>query len=331
MSQSSGHSLESIAQHAGARLGAGADPGITISGVCGITDDLPDHVSFVNDERHADAACSSAIPAFVVREDGEISGKANLIHPEPEFAIARIAELFVRPVYAQSERLHPTAVIAPSAILEDSVVVGPHCVVGNDAHIGAHSRLYPGAKVFDRARLGEGCVLHANTVVREDCVLGARVILQPGAVIGGDGYGYVYRNGEHVKIPQVGHVVLEDDVEIGANTTIDRGRFTATYVGRGTKIDNLVMLGHNVRTGERCLLVSQTGISGSTQLGDDVIMAGQVGVNGHINIASGVTFLGQSMVTKDVSEPGVWAGQPVRPVRIWRRAVARFYKGLGKR
>ena len=146
--------------------------------------------------------------------------------------------------------------------------------------------------------------------------------------IGAAGYGYALHEGRHVKIPQLGRVVLEDDVEVGANSTIDRARFHETRVGRGTKLDNLVMLAHNVVTGEDCLLVSQVGVSGSTRLGDRVVLAGQVGTVGHVTVTDDVTVLGKGGITKDIREPGVYAGMPLKPARLWRRAMARLYAGL---
>ncbi len=207
-------------------------------------------------------------------------------------------------------------------------MIGPLCVIGADVEIGARTVVQAGSVIMDRVTIGNDCLIHPHCTVREDCSLGDRVVVQPGAVIGGDGFGFVMHDGEHVKIPQLGTVVIESDVEIGANTTIDRGRFTATRIGRGTKIDNGVMVAHNVQVGERCLLVAQSGISGSTRLGDNVVLAGQVGLVGHIDIADNVTLLGQSMATKNINEAGVWAGSPARPAKLWKRAFARLYSGL---
>lgn len=306
------------------------DADLPIEGLCGVTDDLPGRLSFVTSGRHARLAAASRIPAFVVKPGALIPGKACLEHPAPEYAMARIATLFERSRYTQAERIHPSAVIHPTAQLGADVQIGPHVAIGAGAAIGAGSVLHAGVVVMDRAVLGEDCELYPHAVVREDCVLGNRVILQPGASIGGDGFGFVTYEGQHIKIPQLGNVVLEDDVEVGANTTIDRGRFTETRVGRGTKIDNLVMLGHNVKTGEACLLVSQVGISGSTKLGDRVTLAGQVGVAGHLQIGDDITVLGQSGITKSLRHPGLYAGMPARPAESWRRATAWLYAESGK-
>lgn len=319
------HRLGDIAAQLGAELAG--DPALEISGLCGLSDDLPGRLSFVGRAGHRRAAQASRIPAFITRPEHRLDSKDCLLHDDPEFAIVLAARMFQPSTlsYGSSGEIHPTAVVHPSAEIGAGTRVGAHVVIGRDVRIGPGCLLYPGVTVMDRVVLGPECVLHARVVVREDCILGARVVLQPGAVIGGDGYGFIERHGEHVKIPQLGHVVLEDDVEIGSNTTIDRGRFTETRIGRGTKIDNLVMVAHNVQTGQHCLLVAQTGISGSTRLGDRVTLAGQVGVTGHLNVCSDVTVLGKSVVAKHVLRPGTYAGIPIRPIAQWKKAMARLY------
>ena len=306
------------------------DPALRIEGLCGLSDNLPGRLSFVASAKHARLALRSAIPAFVVRPGQVLEGKSCLTHEAPEYAIALIASLFERSHFTQETAIHPSAVIHPGATLGVGVQVGPFVAIGADVVIGDRCMLHAGAVVMDRVRMGSDCVLYPHAVLREDSILGDRVILQAGASIGGDGFGFVNHGGHHMKIPQLGHVVLEDDVEIGANTTIDCGRFTETRVGRGTKIDNLVMLGHNVKTGENCLLISQVGISGSTVLGDRVTLAGQVGVTGHIDIASDVTVLGKSAITKPLRKAGLYGGIPVRPVEKWRRAMAWLYAESAK-
>lgn len=320
------YKLEQIAREFALELSG--DPTLEIIGLCGLSDDLEHHLSFVNDDKYRDAAAASGIPAFITRPDGAVAGKTNLFHPQPEYAMAIIARLFAKPVGLPAGNPDPSAIIDPSATLGPDCVIGPLCVIGAQVEIGARTVIHAGSVVMDRTSVGADCLIHPRATIREDCVLGDRVIVQPGAVIGGDGFGFVMHEGEHVKIPQLGTVVIESDVEIGANTTIDRGRFTATRIGRGTKIDNGVMVAHNVQVGERCLLVAQSGISGSTRLGDNVVLAGQVGLVGHIDIADNVTLLGQSMATKNINEAGVWAGSPARPAKLWKRAFARLYSGL---
>lgn len=318
--------LREIAAQFGMELTGDGD--IEIHSLCGLSDNQPGCLSYTSHKRYNREAAASDIPAFVTTPENPIDGKACLFHEQPEYVMALIAARFAPIQYAQGDRVHATAVIHETASVHASVEVGPNAVVGSDCEIGKGTRLLANTVLFDRVRIGEDCIVYPGCVVREDCTLGDRVILQPNVVIGGDGFGYVQHEGRHLKIPQLGGVTLESDVEVGANATIDRGRFTDTHIGRGTKIDNLVMLGHNVQVGDDCLLVAQVGVSGSTRLGDRVTLAGKVGVAGHRTIVDDVLVLGQSMVSKDIREPGIWAGQPIHPVNIWRKAVARFYAGL---
>jgi len=320
------YSLAQIAHKFSLELDGDGD--LDIVGLCGLSDNLEKHLSFVTAHKFHIAAESSNIPAFVTRPDCRIAGKANLYHPNPDYAMAQIASLFVAPAMTQNESRHPSAVIAPSADIAPDAIIGPHCVIGADTVIGARSRILPGCVIMDRVRIGCDCVIYPQCTIREDCVLEDRVILQPGVMVGGDGFGFVKHGDVQVKVPQLGHVVIESDVEIGANSTIDRGRFSATRIGAGTKIDNSVMIAHNVQIGKRCLIIAQTGISGSSCLGNDVVLAGQCGLVGHINVTDNVTVLGQSMVTKNIREAGVWAGSPARPAQLWKRAIARLYAGL---
>jgi UDP-3-O-[3-hydroxymyristoyl] glucosamine N-acyltransferase len=317
--------LGDLATHLQAELVG--DPELEITGLCGVSDNLPSRLSYLGKLSQRRVALASAIPAFITLPEHRLENKACLLHADPELAMVLAAALFqpTRLTYENPTTVHPSAVVHPSARIGAGTALGAFVVIGRDVQIGAGCTLYPGVTVMDRAHLGPGCVLHPQVVVREDCVLGARVILQPGAIIGGDGYGFLERDGKHLKIPQLGQVVLEDDVEIGANTTIDRGRFTATHIGRGTKIDNLVMIAHNVQVGSQCLIVAQTGISGSTKLGDRVTLAGQVGVTGHLNVCSDVTVLGKSVIAKHVLKPGTYAGIPIRPVEQWKKAIAKLY------
>lgn len=306
------------------------DGALSIIGVCGLSDDRKDHLAYVSERKMVLAAKTSNIPAFVTRPDCQVAGKANLFHANPEYALAKIGRLFTRSQLTQSDNIHPSAVVDTTADITSSTVLGANVVVGANTIIGERSVVMPGCVILDRVEIGCDCMIYPNCVVREDCTLGDRVVLQPGVVVGGDGFGYIKHHNEHVKIPQLGNVVIESDVEVGANTTIDRARFSHTRIRRGTKIDNCVMVAHNVQIGQRCIIVAQSGISGSTTLGDDVTLAGQVGLVGHINIANNVTLLGQSMATKDIRESGVWAGSPARPAKLWKRAIARLYAGLAR-
>jgi UDP-3-O-[3-hydroxymyristoyl] glucosamine N-acyltransferase len=212
--------------------------------------------------------------------------------------------------------VHPHASVDPSAALDpEKVLVHAGAVVMAGATVGDGSEIGPNCVVGANAVIGRDCHLMPNATVRERCVLGDRVILQPGAVIGSDGYGYEFSNGRHVKIDQVGIVEIGDDVEIGANTTIDRARFGKTLIGEGTKIDNLVQIGHNCVIGKHCLIVSLCGISGSTRLGDYVTMAGQAGTAGHITIGDKATITGRAGVTTNLPGGVVYSGHPAKPFR----------------
>jgi len=320
------YSLAEIAQEFS--LEFDGDGNLSIVGLCGLSDNLERHLSFVSSDGLAASAAASAIPAFLTHPDNPIPTKANLFHPDPEFVITRIAGLFASRAPHSGSGQHPSAVVHPNAKIGAGAVIGAQCFIGADSIIGPRTVVEPGCVIMDGVVIGEDCVIHPQCTIRERSTLGDRVILQPGVVVGGDGFGFVLHDGEHLKIPQLGTVIIESDVEVGANTTIDRGRFTATHIGRGTKIDNNVMVAHNVQVGQHCLLVAQSGISGSSRLGDYVVLAGQVGLVGHIDIADHVTLLGQSMATKDIRESGVWAGSPARPAKQWRRAIARLYSGI---
>jgi UDP-3-O-[3-hydroxymyristoyl] glucosamine N-acyltransferase len=305
------------------------DGTIKIDGLCGLSDNFDGHLSFVGDRRLLDAAAQSRIPAFVTMTGCPVAGKANLFHDYPDYAIAKIAALFVLNVVTD-ERIDATASIASTATVAASATIGANVVIGPHASIGERTIVMAGSVIMDRTAVGDDCKIYPNCVLREHTVLHDRIILQPGVVIGGDGFGYIKYEQERVKIPQLGNVILDSDVEVGANSTIDRARFSSTRIGRGTKIDNNVVVAHNVNIGERCILVAQSGIAGSSRLGNDVVVAGQVGLVGHISVADNVTLLGQSMVTKDIREPGVWAGSPARPAKLWKRAIARLYAGISR-
>lgn len=304
------------------------DGELQIAGLCGLSDNLVDHLSFVADKKVLALAQASNMCAFVTLRDCAVKGKANLFHDDPNYAIARIAQLYAKPRTPQSTNVHPSAVIDATATISGSAILGPNVVVGAFTTIGERSKISAGCVIADRVEVGEDCMLHPNCVVREDCKIGDRVVFQPGVVVGGDGFGYIRYEDDHVKIPQLGNVVIEADVEVGANSSIDRARFTSTRIKQGSKIDNGVVIAHNVQIGQRCIVVAQCGLSGSSRIGDDVVLAGQTGLVGHIEIASGVTILGKSMVTKDIRESGVWGGSPARPAKLWRRAIARLYAGL---
>ncbi len=240
---------------------------------------------------------------------------------DPYLAFARLQRHF-HPQPASSGQRHPAAVIAASAQLADDVDVAAGAVIGEGCQIATGCRIGAGAVIGRHCQLGEGCLIHPRAVIADGCLLGKRVILQPGAVIGSDGFGYAWDGKAHVKIPQTGIVELHDDVEIGANTCIDRGALGNTVVHQGVKIDNLVQLGHNVEIGACSVLVSQVGISGSTQIGRGCQLGGQAGVAGHLSIGDGCKVAAQSGVIGNLEAGGTYGGTPAIPHRIWLRSMA---------
>ncbi|MFA5161627.1 MAG: UDP-3-O-(3-hydroxymyristoyl)glucosamine N-acyltransferase [Elusimicrobiales bacterium] len=218
--------------------------------------------------------------------------------------------------------IHPSAVIDPSASIGAGVYIGAHCVVEKNASVGAGSALYPNCYIGENASLGENCVFHPGVVFLRDCVAGDRVVIHGNAVIGADGFGYIRRGVVQEKIPQLGNVVIENDVEIGAATTIDRAALTQTRVGAGSKIDNLVQIAHNVNIGRNCIIVSQAGVAGSSRLGDNVVVAGQAGIVDHVKIGNGAIVTAGTGIMSDVPDGAVMFGSPARPHAQMLKIVA---------
>jgi UDP-3-O-[3-hydroxymyristoyl] glucosamine N-acyltransferase len=252
------------------------------------------------------------------------------VHKEPYVTFARISQHFFRPHHPY-EGVSPQAFVDASAQIASNVTIFPFAFVGPGARIEEGCVLYSGVFVGAGSVLGAQSLLYPNCVVREGCRLGERTILNPGAVIGGDGFGFAPTGMENVKIPQIGGVVLGDDVEVGANACIDRGALADTTVGKQTKIDSLVMVAHNVKIGDACFLAAQTGVAGSSQLGHRVTLAGQVGVSGHVSIGSQITVLAQAGVSKNLTEPGLYNGTPAKPNREHLLQMAAVNKLVPKR
>jgi UDP-3-O-[3-hydroxymyristoyl] glucosamine N-acyltransferase len=243
---------------------------------------------------------------------------------DPYLAFARAVGLFA-PAWKPQPGVHAMAAVARDATLGADVSIGAFVAIGEGATVGDRSIVYPNVTIGPGARIGADCILHSNVAVRERVTIGNRVILQNGVVVGGDGYGFVRRgDGTHEKIPQVASVVIEDDVELGANTTVDRPAVGETRIKAGTKIDNLVQIAHGVTVGRNVLMAAQVGIAGSTEIGDDVMFGGQVGVGGHLQIGRGVVAAGQSGITNSVDAGTMVAGYPALDAREWRRAAAVF-------
>ncbi len=248
------------------------------------------------------------------------SDQVYLFVDNPSVALARICARIEQALWPKPPPgIHPSAVVAPSAQVADSAHIGPLCVVEAGARVGADCVLQASVFVGANASIDDGSFIMPGAVISAGCTLGRRVRLQPGVVVGSDGFGYEFVNGRHEKVPQIGTVAIGDDVEIGANSTLDRARFSRTLVGEGTKIDNLVQVAHNVTIGRHCILCAQVGISGSTTLGDYVILGGQAGVAGHLTLGKGAKAGGQTGVFSDL-EPGAYVlGNPAIPVMLSRR------------
>jgi UDP-3-O-[3-hydroxymyristoyl] glucosamine N-acyltransferase len=248
----------------------------------------------------------------------------------PKLAFARAAAL-LHPPKTRNPEIHSSAIIAEDAAIAENIFIGAFVTVGEGSHIGSGTQLRAGAKIGDYVRVGTNCVIHPNVFIDDHCSIGDNVILHSGVVIGADGFGYVKdENGEYVKFPQIGAVVIENNVEIGANTCIDRGALGETRIGAGTKIDNLVQVGHNVSIGKRCVIAAQTGISGSVTIEDDCVIGGQVGFGDHVRVQSGAIIGSQAGVLPGkIVRPGVWWGTPIQPLNEFKRQNA-MVKGLGR-
>ncbi len=298
------------------------DPHFRIEGVAALEQGGPRALGFVRGEAFAAALASSSVGAVIAPPGVAVGGRPAIRSPLPSLDFARATALLV-PEPRPAPGVHPSAFVAATARVHPSASIGPLCSVGERSEIGAHSVLTASVTLQEDVRVGERCRLHAGVVIRERCLLGDRVTLQPGVVIGGDGFGYEFNErGESEKVPQVGDVVLEDDVEIGANSTVDRARIGSTRIGHGTKIDNLVMIAHNCVIGPHSLIVAQTGVAGGTVFGERVIAMAQSGFAGQLRVGDGAFVAARAGVIEDVpARSRVW-GFPAQPERAWHRSVA---------
>lgn len=314
--------LSELVSHIGGVLEG--DGNIDIHGVAGIREAGPGDVSFIANPRYAPEASLTKASAVIVSEDWSAECPSALLRVKnPDEAFARAASLFYVPAPRPASGVHPSAVVAPDVELGAGVCIGPLCVVESGAKIGAGTILMANCYVGYRSEIGADCLFYPQVSLREFVKIGRRVILHNGVVIGSDGFGYsVDGNGIRTKIPQIGTVEIGDDVEIGANTTIDRARFGKTRIGNGVKIDNLVQIAHNVTVGDHTVIVAQVGIAGSTSVGAKSILAGQAGIAGHLKIGSGVIVGPNSGVTKDIPDGVHVLGAPAVPVDRMKRTHA---------
>ncbi len=316
--------LSEIASALGASL-ENADGNTEITGVAGIEEASAGQITFVANPKYASAAKTTAASAVIVSEDFPSVPAGLLRSKNPYLAFARAINLFYKaPAYAAG--IHPTAVIAPNAKIGANAHIGAYVVIEDNAQIGDNAVLLPHVVIYRGAKIGSDFFAHAHAVVRELCTLGDNVVLQNGVIVGCDGFGFA-RDGEHwEKITQSGPTILEDNVEVQANSCIDRASVGETRIGRGAKIDNLVQVGHGSAVGENTLLCAQVGLAGSTGVGKNVILAGQVGVAGHCNIGDGVIVTAQSGTHGDIPAGSMVSGSPAFDHKQWLRAVSIFSK-----
>ncbi|NOZ69110.1 MAG: UDP-3-O-(3-hydroxymyristoyl)glucosamine N-acyltransferase [Deferribacteres bacterium] len=315
--------LRELARITGGRISG--DPEVEITGVAGIKEAGEGDITVLSDRKYLEDALNSHASAVIVKEEPEGLKASMLVVDNPQLAFARALEVFYKKPFRPagvSER----AVVGSNVSMGEDVSVHPLACIGSNVTLGARVVIFPGVYIGEDVSIGDDSVVYANVTIRENVRLGSRVTVHAGAVIGADGFGYVCEKGIHHKIPQVGGVIIEDDVEIGANVVIDRATTGNTVVGCGTKIDNLVQIAHNVKIGKHCIIVAQTGISGSVEIGDGVVLAGQVGVRDHVKIGSRAMAGAQSGITGDIPAGEVYSGTPAIPHRTWLRAQSIYAK-----
>ena len=298
------------------------DGATVITGVNNCESAQAGDLTFSETPRHLAQAMMSQAAAIIVSPDvRDLHGRSGVRVRYPKLAFARLLELF-HPHASASAGVHPTAVLGKGVRLADGVSIGSHAVLGNDVSIGRHTVIAAGVVVGEGTMIGEDCLLDPNVVLYRHTQLGDRVQIHAGSVIGGDGFGYAFHQGAYVKIPQVGNVVIEDDVEIGCNVCVDRATVGSTLIRQGTKIDNLVQIAHNDRIGKHVIMTGHVGLSGSVTIGDYAVMGGKAGVVDHVTIGEHAQIGAASVVTKDVKAGETVWGFPARPLRETKRQMA---------
>ncbi len=310
--------LQELAEYLGGTVKG--DASLVVNGLAPLDSAGPDKITFLANPKYASKVADTGAGAVLMASGGESFGRNVIEVQNPYLCFAKLLTLFY------TER-HPALGVMPESVvgtgtsLGDGISIYPCAVIGNNVTIGDRVVIHPGAVIYDGVVIGDDTVIHSNAVVRERCRIGKRCKLQPGAVIGSDGFGYAPDGSSYYPIPQIGIVVLEDDVEIGANATVDRAALEATIIKRGTKLDNLVMVAHNCQIGEDCMIVSQVGIAGSSKIGNHVTLAGQVGVVGHVSIGDNVIVGAQSGVPSNLEKNNYYSGSPAMPHKDWLRVV----------
>jgi len=316
-----GYRLAELAAEVGGRVEG--DPERTVEAIRPLESAGPRDLSFLKDPRYrAQAAASGAGALLVGPSLAEAAlGRDLLVADDPSWALARLLAL-LHPEERRPPGVHPTAILEPGVTVDPTAHVGPYAVIGAGSRVAAGAAVLAFVAVGRGCALGEGAVLHPHAVLYDGTEVGAGSIVHAGVVLGADGFGYATHQGAHHKVPQVGRVVVEENVEVGANSTIDRAMLGETRIGAGSKIDNLVQVGHNVVTGRHCILCGQAGIAGSARLGNYVVLAGQSGVAGHIELGDGAQVAAKSAALASVEPRTAVAGIPAVEMRKWRRQAA---------
>lgn len=307
------------------------NPHHEITGVADIYAATIKEASFFSSETPIEALhTTKAGVIFISQATPQTTDHNFLVVSDPSAAFQKVIKIFLKaPVSSFAGKIHPTAIIDPTAHIAEDVTIAPYVVIDSDVEIGKGTTICAGVSIGPAVIIGENCLIYPNVTLREGTRLGNRVIIQPGAVLGSCGFGYTQdREGKSHKIEQLGTVIIGDDVEIGANTTIDRARFGATEIGAGTKIDNQVQIAHNVRLGKHNIIVGQTGIAGSTSTGDHVMIGGQAAINGHLKIASKTLIAARAAVSKSIG-PGKFNGVPAMPIQEYNRNAV-FLRNIEK-
>jgi UDP-3-O-[3-hydroxymyristoyl] glucosamine N-acyltransferase len=310
--------LQELAEYLGGTVRG--DAALAVNGLAPLETAGPDKVTFLANPKYAAKVAETKAGAVLMAPGGEAYGRNVIELANPYLGFAKLLTLFYTTAHPPLGVL-PEAVIGTNVTLGEGISIYPGAVVGNNVTIGDRVVIHSGAVIYDGAVIGDDSVIHANAVVRERCRLGKRCKLQPGAVIGSDGFGYAPDGPSYYPIPQIGIVLLEDDVEIGANSTVDRAALEVTLIKRGTKLDNLVQVAHNCQIGEDCMIVSQVGIAGSSKIGNHVTLAGQVGVVGHVSIGDNVIVGAQAGVPSALAPNAYYSGSPAMPHKDWLRVM----------
>lgn len=295
---------------------------VQISGIRDIEEAKEGDISFILHKKFSSYLDTTNASCVIVPEDIKKARCPIIKCKSPTIAFIKLAEFLLPDMIPHPKNIHKTALIDKNASIGKEVAIGANSFIADGVSIGDKTIIYPFCYIGDKTKIGNNCIIYPNVTIRENIKIGSRVIIHPGSVIGSDGFGYDNSTGRHLKIPHIGDVIIEDDVEIGACATIDRAKFAHTKIGKGTKIDNLVQIAHNVVIGENCIIASQSGISGSSSLGRNVILGGQVGLADHVKLGDNVMVGAQSGIPKSIPSNSIVLGTPAKPIKLQRRIWA---------